>query len=142
MNEAYYWPWHDQDYGFIDAGRMKRAEGVKFERMTATDHECSAIAIGSNGERYYTTLQSCTCRDFTIQHGKMPCKHIIHLATENEIINSAGNDEDQQRYADRDFYKGLVAKAYGYYYLHKEPIMSDKEYDELKRKYIESENLI
>ena len=115
-----------------DEGRLKRAAKVKVDHLTITEDECSAVFIGSEGTPYATTLEACSCPDFALKHGTIPCKHILRLAMEARIINANGNTPAQQLAADREALRSQIAAAYGYYYHFHAPVMSDQAYDKLK----------
>lgn len=135
MNRTrFIWPWNYKNPGYIDKGRLARAEKTKIISKVSNDDECYATFEGSGGAVYETTFSECTCKDFALSHGEMPCKHIIRLALDEEVINSLGNTEDQQRKADYANLREHIAKAYGYYYHFHEPIVSDNEYNAMKNK--------
>ena len=46
----------------------------------------TAEFLGSDGNIYNTTLESCDCMDFNMR--QMPCKHMYRLAVECGIINT------------------------------------------------------
>ena len=143
MNRSrYIWPWNYKNPGYIDKGRLARAEKTKIISKVSNDDECYATFEGSGGAVYETTFSECTCKDFALSHGDMPCKHIIRLALDEEVINSLGNTEDQQREADYASLRRTIATAYGFYYHFHEPIMSDQEYDEAKARLNEIERIL
>lgn len=122
-----------------DAGRVKRAQSVKFTVLDLNQEQPYGYAAGSGMEDYHVTLDSCTCADFSIMQRKgapSPCKHILALAIKAGIINENGLTAEQQRKADIDSLKSQLAFAYGYYYLFDDPMISDKEYDRLKARYL------
>jgi hypothetical protein len=66
-----------------DPGQQKRAATAKKADMKplSVDKENQAgVFQGSGKTPYETTLDSCTCRDYTVRH--LPCKHIYRLAFE------------------------------------------------------------
>ena len=115
-----------------DAGRLKRAAKVKVDSLTINENECTGVFIGSEGTIYHTGLDTCSCPDFAIKQGYIPCKHILRLAMEAGIINENGNTPQQQRLADIQSLRYQIATAYGFYYCFDDPMISDKKYDELK----------
>ena len=78
----------DWKWGLLDTGRVERAKKVKLLSVDSASSSCRCA--GSSGVVYDTTLISCTCSDFTIQHGAQPCKHIIRLAMELDVLNENG----------------------------------------------------
>lgn len=131
------WIWKDRAPDSIDAGRLKRAKELKILEISTQSDNCSATYQGSKGNQYITSLTMCSCPDFAIHQGKDPCKHIIRLAMETGIINSNGNTPDQQRRSDFLRLHDELALAYGNFYLFDNPMISDREYDEKKRRYLE-----
>lgn len=121
------WKW---DY--IDDGRLKRSQKIKL--ISINRDKCEAVFKGSSGKEHNTTLEICTCADFAIRKGKEPCKHIIRLGIECGCINNNGNTQYKQMNVDYQLLKDRLAMLFGYYYLYDNPLVSDKEYDELKNK--------
>lgn len=120
------WKWTKEQ---LEPGRIARARKVELSNVVVNIplSECHAECVsGSTGEVYHVSLQDCTCRDFTV--GKKPCKHMIALAMEARLLNESGQTMDEEIASQ----KATLAEAYGFYYLFDEPIMSDKEYDDLK----------
>lgn len=60
--------------------RQKSAASSKLTPVSVDLNSCSASFKGSRASAYSTTLQSCTCVDFSRR--KMPCKHMYRLAHE------------------------------------------------------------
>lgn len=63
--------------------RRKRSRSV---HLLSLDREKPEAIFGSSTDKnrttYITTLETCTCRDFELTHGEIPCKHILRLAGE------------------------------------------------------------
>lgn len=63
------------------ASRRKRSHNIKIisiDRENAT----AEIKATHGAQNYITTLGSCTCKDFALNHAEIPCKHILRLAEE------------------------------------------------------------
>lgn len=119
------WNWPE-----IDKKKVERAKSVKI--LTLDKENCALECIGSGGEIYQVSLSSCTCTDFARKHDA--CKHMIRLAMELGILNESGNTMEQQREVDLFIAKHDLAYWFGCYYLFNSPVVSDDEYDALKRK--------
>ena len=80
------WPEHILNSPEL-AARRKRSHSTK---LLSVDWSVpQAFFRASNGRKtYVTTLQNCTCRDFAIMRGGMPCKHILRLAEELGLFHS------------------------------------------------------
>lgn len=63
--------------------RIRRSAKVKI--LSYDDATGMAIVKGSGKEPYQTTLDSCTCSDFSIRG--LPCKHIYRVAAEHGGID-------------------------------------------------------
>ena len=65
--------------------------------LLSLDREKPEAVFGSstdeNRSTYFTTLETCTCRDFEITHGEIPCKHILRLAGELGLFQSENEDD-------------------------------------------------
>ena len=132
------WIWKDREPDSMDARRLDNAKKAKIVKISTRLDNCSATFQGSSGAEYLTTLTSCTCKDFAINNKrKEPCKHIIRLAIEAGVINAYGNTPDQQRKSDFLRLRDELAYAYGNFYLFDDPMISDCEYDEKKRRYLD-----
>lgn len=119
------WKWTVNDEKRVERARKIKDISIDQEHRTM---EC----VGSTGEVYHVSLESCTCMDFSRK--KDACKHMIRLAMELGILNSAGYSAEQQRSMDLLEAKGKLAYWYGCYYLFNDPVVSDREYDALKQK--------
>ena len=64
-------------------------KNVRFAEITP-----AGKAIGSQGEVYHVTLNSCTCPDF--QTRKIPCKHMLKLAMELGVLSSVDTTAAEQ----------------------------------------------
>lgn len=131
------WKWSDMAEDIIDPGRLSRAEKVKVSHLDISETNCCGTFFGSKGNIYLATLDSCDCPDFAIKHGTIPCKHILRLAMEAGIINRNGRTPEQQNQSDLNNLRYKLANAYGFYYLLDDPIISDAEYDMLKKQLYE-----
>lgn len=72
-----------------DSEQIKRYENSKKANVTPSSvnvEEQSAIFKGSGKNPYLTTLNSCTCIDFSRR--KLPCKHIYRLANELNLTDA------------------------------------------------------
>lgn len=71
------------------ASRRKRSHSV---HLLSLDREKPEAVFGSSTDKnrtaYITTLETCTCRDFEITRGEIPCKHILRLAGELGFFQS------------------------------------------------------
>jgi len=122
------WNWPETD--------LRRAERARSIKVLSIDRvNCSLESIGSSGEVYKTSLNTCTCRDFTCR--RTVCKHIIRLAMELGILNEFGRTEEQQRAAEIADSQNKLALWYGYYHLFHTSVATDAEYDSLKQKLVD-----
>ena len=122
------WNWSE-----LDKKRVERASSVNVLNI---DVENSAMeCLGSGGEIYQVSLTSCTCIDFARKHEA--CKHMIRLAMELGILDESGNTMQPPRETELFLAKQDLAYWFGCYYLLNSPVVSDDEYDALKRKLIE-----
>ena len=71
------------------ASRRKRSHSV---HLLSLDREKPEAVFGSSTDKnrttYITTIETCTCRDFEITRGEIPCKHILRLAGELGFFQS------------------------------------------------------
>lgn len=143
------------EWGSVTRKRYAAAMKTKPEEMTITDDECYGKFEGSEGEIYKTDLNACGCKSFAIGHGRYPCKHMIRLAIEANLINQSNIEPDEavhtakekphqinlddavQKAKDDKAVKDIVALAYGYYHLYGEKLIPDESYD-LFKTYLES----
>ena len=126
------WSW-----GPVDTEKVKRAKKVKLHSIDADKNE--GQAIGSSGELYDVTLQTCTCKIFAIdmQKGKpAPCKHIVKLAMELGILDNEGQTADEKELRDFDALEQRLMKCAWYFWQRGERIISDDEYDDLMGQYV------
>ena len=119
------WIWKPEN---IDTGRLSRA--LKEAPSRLIKDPPAARFIGSHGE-YLCTLDQCNCPDFAIKGKTMPCKHILRLALDLNIINKNGLTPDQQEKADIAVMRDELARAYGHYYLFGDSHLTDQEYDKM-----------
>jgi predicted nucleic acid-binding Zn finger protein len=129
------WKW-----GSVDEGRAARALKVKLSSVDLSADPPSAVCVGSAAAPYVCTLDSCTCKDFTVQAAKgspAPCKHIIRLAMDLNLLDRQGRTAAQR--ADEEFASlesRLAMHAWRYYVLHS-PDIPDSEYDSMKSRYLD-----
>lgn len=127
------WKW-----GSTDAPRAARAGKVKV--VSINDGAKPSIECeGSDGARYYATLESCTCPDFNINLKKAKptaCKHMVRLAMSLGVLNQDGLTERDKFLKDYQDLESRLAKCAWYYYVLHTPLISDKEYDGLKKQYM------
>ena len=71
------------------ADRLKRSHST---HILSFDREKPQAIFSSSTDRnrttYITDIESCTCRDFEINNGKIPCKHILRLASELGLLGN------------------------------------------------------
>lgn len=129
----YEWKWE------VRASSLKKAVKYQSADILSIDKNKPLIVIkGSKGDVHTANLEECDCTDFRmVQGGVHACKHMIRLAIELGIINKNGNTPEQQDAADKHEYRNVIAMAYGRYHLFHEPVMTDAEYDTLKKEYKE-----
>lgn len=110
------------------ASRVKSAKSVKLDTISYENGEPYTIAHGSKGERYNVSLHACDCAFFSRKRGSEPCKHMVRLAMDLNLLNNNSTivEETIQKLKDK------IALAAGYYYVFNDPIMSDSLYDLLK----------
>lgn len=127
------WSW-----GSSDAPRAARAAKVKV--LSAKDGENPSLECeGSGGAHYYTTLESCSCADFSINMAKgkpVACKHMVCLAMRLGFLNSEGRTPHDQFLHDFQELEDRLAKYAWHYYVLDDALISDQEYDELKSAYM------
>ena len=79
--------------------RRKRSHSTQ---LFSLDREKPEAIFGAssarNGTKYFTTLETCTCHDFALNHRKIPCKHILRLAGELGLFQSEYFAEDEDDY--------------------------------------------
>lgn len=117
------WNWSE-----IDARKAERARSVRV--FTMDKERRSMECVGSTGEIYTATLESCTCKDFSIN--RSACKHMVRLAMELGVLDEHGRNAEQQQVFDRTEAMARLAYWYGCYYLFDSPVVSNDEYDALK----------
>ena len=87
LAESNFTQWRADTHATLDQiDRIRRSETVK---ILAYDAETGVATVkGSGKDPYRTTLDSCTCGDFTVR--RLPCKHIYRLAAEHGGIDFLG----------------------------------------------------
>ena len=83
--------------------------------------ELSFTVIGSNGNTYITTLNSCTCPDFV--HRRIPCKHMYRVAIELGQLSAMSDGFDRKTYIQFQIEKELHEKKMA----HELTIVKDKK---------------
>lgn len=66
--------------------RVLSAKIAKVIPLRVDEAVLTGVFLGSPGEVYETTLNTCTCADF--KNRKLPCKHIYRLAMECNLMDS------------------------------------------------------
>ena len=85
--------------------RLKRSQSTHILSFDREKPEAIFSATTArNRTTYITDIESCTCRDFEINHRKIPCKHILRLGAElglfrnrnreilHEVLRDAGDE--------------------------------------------------
>ena len=82
------WPEHILNSPELER-RRKRSHLTKLLSLDRDKPEAIFEALSSrNGATYTATLKTCTCKDFALTHGAIPCKHILRLASELGLFES------------------------------------------------------
>lgn len=113
-----------------------RIQGAKAAHMISIDRDArKAIFVSSTlPKAYYSaTLDRCGCTYYRTKGG--PCKHMVRLAMELGEITPDGITFERQAESDFKDLCDALALAYGYYHLLHDPIMSDSDYDMLRKQY-------
>ena len=121
------------EWASLEIGRVRRSKTVKLINVNedATYAECK----GSGKEPYIITDESCTCTD-CVKTWHV-CKHMIALAALRGDIDVDAIIEEDDVINDTQACVNRLGAAFAAYYLFKAPIMSDDEYDELKKEFLE-----
>lgn len=118
------WIWKD-----IDEARYRRSQE---EKPVKVDYEKETAVFRGSTRMYSCTLTHCECSDFQMRlQGQQPCKHILSFGA----ALGAYDPKAIERQFEAPVAKDRLALAYGRYYLFNDPIMSDTEYDELKKQW-------
>lgn len=77
----------------LNSSRLEnRREYSHLADLISLDREKPEAIFGSSTDNdrttYITTLEMCTCRDFEMTRGEIPCKHILRLASELGLFQS------------------------------------------------------
>lgn len=96
-------------FDYIDEKRRKSAlSGDMTPFEVDSEHKCGKF-LGSRGDIYETSLDSCTCFDFDVNGHISPCKHIIRLAMElGELPNDGMITDLKKTYI--KYYIGVLKK--------------------------------
>lgn len=84
------------DRSLVTESRFASALKKELTPLELSSENQSGRFVGSEGNIYQTTLDSCTCADFAIQGYAQPCKHMIRLAMEFNLISGAGKVSDPE----------------------------------------------
>lgn len=79
----------------LDDKTMIRALSLRIKELDATTAAPRAVFVGSKGDLYTTTLESCDCVDYQVRgrKDKRPCKHIALLLMESGRLDRAALNE-------------------------------------------------
>lgn len=91
----------------MDERRHKAALSGELTPLELKKSEKCGIFAGSEGNVYETSLSECTCPDFAINGGQIPCKHMIRLAMELGEIPDDGIVSDITQ-ANIKYYSGIL----------------------------------
>lgn len=118
--------------------QIKRQKSALKCKIIEIDKEIkTAIFKGSGKEPYKTSLDACTCRDFSVRN--LPCKHMYRLRMEIEDPNISDEVEKfEEEHFDKDYAKDIFKKlsenaAYAFIY--------NLDYDWTSSKKIEDDDL-
>ena len=84
------------DKALVTESRFNSAMKKELTPLELSPDDQSGRFVGSEGNIYQTTLDNCTCADFAIQGYTQPCKHMIRLAMEYNMISGAGRASDPE----------------------------------------------
>lgn len=77
-----------------DERRTKSALSAEMTPLSL-DAEAGNASFAGSSEIYWTDLHKCTCMDFHInQNRSAPCKHMIRLSMELDLLPSEGKKDD------------------------------------------------
>lgn len=82
------------DRALITENRFASAKKKELTPLDLSPENRSGRFVGSEGNIYETTLDSCTCADFAIQGFSQPCKHMIRLAMEYGEVSGVDRVSD------------------------------------------------
>lgn len=82
------------DKSLITENRLASAKKKDMTPLRIFPDDQSALFSGSSGDIYETNLDECSCADFAIQGHAQPCKHMLRLAMEMNMIPSDGMQSD------------------------------------------------
>ena len=86
--KLHFGPWPDECHETIDQiKRIYAGKKIPATKVNVDPESQHAVIEGAGSEPYCATLDSCTCPDFSIHHGKVPCKHIYRLADELGLLS-------------------------------------------------------
>lgn len=101
----------------VDESRRKKALSGELTPFDADLNNCVFQFTGSEGEIYTTTLDECTCTDFSLNLGRQrPCKHMIRAAMELGFFPNEGVVKDPEAASIR-YYLGILRT-----YIHDAPL--------------------
>lgn len=88
------------------ASRRKRSHHVHL--VSVDRKKCEAVFLSSKGDKEYTaTLGHCTCKDFALTRGEIPCKHILRLAEELGLFQSERFEDNENDYTLRSNFSDM-----------------------------------
>lgn len=94
--------------GQVDEYRKRKALSAELTPVSIDEKAQTAKFAGSEGDVYNTSLDTCTCVDFTMNlGGYSPCKHMIRLAMELGLYPDDGIVRDQKAAYER-YYVGVL----------------------------------
>ena len=116
--------WHSAIHDFYEQAK-RISEGKKDLKPALIDRENKiAEFIGSKGNTYTTTLDSCSCGDFIKR--RLPCKHIYSLAN---ALGYIGNLPELKKEAASNF--DINIEIARYYDLYKNGVISVDKFSRL-----------
>lgn len=90
-----------------DPRRLTSARSADMTPLSIDKAARTGRFMGSSGDIYETSLEDCTCMDFSYSGGVRACKHMLRLAMELGVYPNAGMVSDIQRtYA--KYYLGIL----------------------------------
>lgn len=95
------------NYTNINQNTLNAAKKGDMTPLCINNNNKSAIFAGSQGEKYNTTTENCTCMSFIFNRGESPCKHMIRLAIELGIITCNDFVTDKKQALSK-YYMGVL----------------------------------
>lgn len=91
----------------VDESRRMKALSGSMTPLKKDLENQTFYFIGSSGDIYTTTLDECTCPDFSIQGQVQPCKHMIRMAMELGYYPNDGMMTDLAK-VNSKYYHGVL----------------------------------